>query len=167
MIFYRAALAVSLAVCVVLPVSASAKEHRSLWVKHEFQLTHPCPSTGLTTGWCPGYVKDHIVPLACGGPDAVSNMQWQIIRAARAQDKWETTAALGRRELSPRRGARLQRSGARIGNRRAFCVDRGAGVSARIARRRRDWFAMWQGILKAGAACRQKTDGPQLDGLIS
>jgi len=56
----------------------------------EFQLTHPCPWTGLTSGACPGYVKDHIVPLVCGGRDAVSNMQWQTIREARAQDKWET-----------------------------------------------------------------------------
>ena len=36
------------------------------------------------------YELDHIVPLACGGPDAVSNMQWQTIREARAKDKWET-----------------------------------------------------------------------------
>jgi hypothetical protein len=79
-----------LAVCLVLAIPASAKEHRSASVKHEFQLTHPCPSTCLTSGACPGYVKDHIVPLACGGPDAVSNMQWQTIRAAKAKDKWET-----------------------------------------------------------------------------
>jgi hypothetical protein len=48
----------------VLPASATAKEPRSASVKHEFQLTHPCPSTGLTSGACPGYIKDHIVPLA-------------------------------------------------------------------------------------------------------
>jgi Iron dependent repressor, N-terminal DNA binding domain len=58
-----------------LPAEMTAKEHRSTLVRHEFQLTHPCPSTGLTTGRCPGYVKDYIVPPACGGPDAVSNMQ--------------------------------------------------------------------------------------------
>ena len=81
---------VLLAVCVALPVSASAREQRSASVKHEFQLTHPCPATGLPSGPCPCYIKDHIVPLACGGPDAVSNMQWQTIREARAKDKWET-----------------------------------------------------------------------------
>ena len=80
----------ALAVCAVMPVSATAKEQRSAAVKREFQLTHPWPVTGLTSGRCPGYVKDHIVPLACGGPDAVSNMQWQTIRDARAKDKWET-----------------------------------------------------------------------------
>jgi hypothetical protein len=79
----------TLAVWVVLPAVASAKEHRSAAVKREFQLTHPCPSTGLTSGPCPDYVKDHIVPLACGGPDVPSNMQWQTIREARAKDQWE------------------------------------------------------------------------------
>jgi hypothetical protein len=28
----------------------------------------------------------HIVPLACGGPDAASNMQWQTVAEARAKD---------------------------------------------------------------------------------
>jgi hypothetical protein len=76
----------TLTVCGVIPFSASASEHRSTSVKHEFQLTHPCPATGLTSGRCPGYVKDHILPLVCGGPDAPSNMQWQTIREARAKD---------------------------------------------------------------------------------
>jgi hypothetical protein len=80
----------ALAVCVVLPISASAKELRSSSVKHEFQLTHPCPSTGLTSGACPGFVKDHILPLACGGSDQVANLQWQTIRNAKAKDKGET-----------------------------------------------------------------------------
>ena len=80
----------ALAVCVVLAPAASARERRSAAVKHEFQLTHLCPAIGRTSGACPGYVKDHIVPLACGGPDAVSNLQWQTIRDAKAKDKWET-----------------------------------------------------------------------------
>jgi hypothetical protein len=80
----------ALAVCVVLPVQASAREHRSASVEHEFQLTHPCPATGLTSGLCPAWVKYYIVPLAGGGLDAVSNLQWQTIRDAKAKDKWET-----------------------------------------------------------------------------
>ena len=35
-------------------------------------------------------VKDHVVPLACGGPDAVSNLQWQTTAASKAKDRWET-----------------------------------------------------------------------------
>jgi hypothetical protein len=34
-------------------------------------------------------VIDHINPLACGGPDSPSNMQWQTKEAAKAKDKWE------------------------------------------------------------------------------
>lgn len=37
----------------------------------------------------PGYVVDHIIPLACGGLDAVSNMQWQTAAEAKAKDKVE------------------------------------------------------------------------------
>ncbi len=36
-----------------------------------------------------GYVVDHIVPLACGGADAPSNMQWQSATDAKAKDRWE------------------------------------------------------------------------------
>jgi hypothetical protein len=71
---------------------ASAREHRSREVTLEFQWQHPCPSTGRATGACPGYVRDHIVPLACGGPDAVQNMQWQTVSEARAKDRWERSA---------------------------------------------------------------------------
>jgi hypothetical protein len=37
----------------------------------------------------PGYVIDHINPLACGGRDVPSNMQWQTIADAKAKDKHE------------------------------------------------------------------------------
>jgi hypothetical protein len=79
-----------LAYCLALaPSLAPAKTYRSLEVKHEFQRQHPCPSTGRPNGACPSYVKDHVVPLACGGPDAVTNLQWRTIAAAKAKDRWE------------------------------------------------------------------------------
>ncbi len=37
----------------------------------------------------PGYVIDHIHPLAYGGLDDVINLQWQTIKKAKAKDKWE------------------------------------------------------------------------------
>jgi hypothetical protein len=67
----------------------SASEYRSRAVAREFQRAHPCPSTGKPNGACPGYRKDHVLPLVCGGPDAVSNMQWQTVAAAKAKDGWE------------------------------------------------------------------------------
>lgn len=59
-----------------------------------FQKIHPCPSTGLPYGACPSWAKDHVIPLACGGCDAVPNMQWlpdSIKSAAGAfpKDRWE------------------------------------------------------------------------------
>ena len=78
--------------CIACLDAASADEHRSRTVAREFQREHPCPSTGLATGPCPSYWKDHIVPLACGGPDSVLNMQWQTIAEARTKDAWERKA---------------------------------------------------------------------------
>jgi hypothetical protein len=82
----------ALVCCVALalaPGFAAAGGPRSRAVARHFQQQHPCPSTGRTTGACPGYVRDHIVPLACNGPDAVANLQWQTVQAAKAKDKWE------------------------------------------------------------------------------
>ena len=62
---------------------------RTKEAKLEFRSTHPCPSTGNTTGRCPGYVIDHIEPLVCGGADDSDNMQWQTIADAKAKDRWE------------------------------------------------------------------------------
>jgi hypothetical protein len=58
-------------------------------VPREFQRQHPCPSTGKTTGGCPGWVRDHVVPLCKGGADHPSNMQWQTVKDAKAKDRWE------------------------------------------------------------------------------
>lgn len=41
-----------------------------------FRKVHQCPSTMLFTGTCPGWQMNHVVPLACGGADAVWNLQW-------------------------------------------------------------------------------------------
>jgi hypothetical protein len=57
----------TLAVCVPLPFSASATEHRSISVKREFQLTRPCPSTGLTSG---AYPRNALAPMGHALPRA-------------------------------------------------------------------------------------------------
>jgi hypothetical protein len=66
-----------------------AKSQRSQSAVIEFKHSSPCPSTGKSTGRCPGYVVDHVSPLACGGADSPYNMQWQSKEAAKEKDKWE------------------------------------------------------------------------------
>lgn len=53
-----------------------------------FQNIYPCPSTGKRTGACPGWSKDHTIPLACGGCDAVFNMAWIPNKAKNCKDDW-------------------------------------------------------------------------------
>jgi hypothetical protein len=62
---------------------------RSAAAKDAFKHSHPCPSTGKSSGACPGYVIDHVKALACSGADNPSNMQWQTTAAAKAKDKVE------------------------------------------------------------------------------
>ena len=69
--------------------NADARIKGSQTAKVAFKQQHPCPASGATKGPCKGYVIDHIKPLACGGADAPSNMQWQTIAQAKAKDKWE------------------------------------------------------------------------------
>ncbi len=69
------------------PVPGSRDRHRRLRrsaeARREFMRL-----TGHPHGW-PGHVIDHRIPLACGGADAPSNMQWQNIAEAKAKDKVE------------------------------------------------------------------------------
>jgi hypothetical protein len=67
---------------------------RSSSVLTQFKRLHPCPSTGKTTGACPGWAIDHVIPLASCGCDAVLNLQWlpNSIKSAAgvdAKDRWE------------------------------------------------------------------------------
>lgn len=56
--------------------TTAAPHNRSPAQKDAFRKNSPCPSTGSTTGACPGYEVDHVNPLACGGADSPGNMQW-------------------------------------------------------------------------------------------
>ena len=62
---------------------------RSKASRDAFTKKYPCPSTGTTSGACPGYVVDHVTPLKRGGADDPSNMQWQTKEAASVKDTWE------------------------------------------------------------------------------
>lgn len=58
-----------------------------------YERAHPCPGGNDqgSTKRCAGYVVDHVCPLACGGPDATTNMQWQDDSGGKAKDRWERT----------------------------------------------------------------------------
>ena len=66
---------------------------RSSSVIAKFKIIHPCPETNKISGSCPGWAIDHVIPLACGGCDAVSNMQWLPIgiksQAITGKDRFE------------------------------------------------------------------------------
>lgn len=63
-------------------------------VLRAFRALHPCPATGQARGRCDGWNIDHVIPLAVGGCDAVSNLQWlpDAIKRCAGQvckDRWE------------------------------------------------------------------------------
>src|SRR5437016_5402170 len=62
---------------------ARGRIRRSAQARHAFMIQRGYPHGR------PGYVIDHIVPLACGGADTPSNMQWQTMADAKAKDKIE------------------------------------------------------------------------------
>jgi hypothetical protein len=64
-----------------VPRTATGKIQRSEAARHAFAR-----QTGYPNGR-PGYVIDHIGPLACGDVDAPSNMQWQTIAEGKAKDR--------------------------------------------------------------------------------
>ena len=74
---------------IIASFNVLAENHRSQKGKNIFKYEHPCPATGRVKGACQGHIIDHIKPLACGGVDAASNMQWQTKAEAKANDKWE------------------------------------------------------------------------------
>lgn len=76
-------------------------------VRTAFKKIHPCPSTGLTSGACPGWQINHTVPLICGGCDSLSNLSYMptILKAgpgALPIDRWELKVyCVDQRELVP------------------------------------------------------------------
>lgn len=73
----------------MLPTTAAARIKRSHAPIHAFVKANACPATDRHRLPCPGYVIDHVIALACGGPDHQSNMQWQTVEDGKAKDKWE------------------------------------------------------------------------------
>lgn len=72
-----------------VPRNTHGKIARSATARHQFQHSHPCPSTGKSSGACSGYVIDHVTALKRGGSDSPGNMQWQTKEAAKIKDRTE------------------------------------------------------------------------------
>ena len=72
-----------------VPRDAHGKIQRSTKAKDDFKKSHLCPSTGKSSGSCPGYVIDHVTPLKRGGADSPNNMQWQTQADAKRKDRSE------------------------------------------------------------------------------
>lgn len=74
---------------------ADGSIHRSSKPITAFRKKWKCPAPGGSyTGPCPGWAIDHVIPLACGGADAVYNMQWlpdagKSCGAAYCKDRYE------------------------------------------------------------------------------
>ena len=67
----------------------SKPEARRGSVLSAFKRAHPCPASGARAGPCPGWILDHVIPLACGGGDAVLNLQWLPTAIWREKSRWE------------------------------------------------------------------------------
>lgn len=83
-------LALALLLATSAPTQAGWRNYpRNQEVPKQFQREHPCPSTGRTYGGCPGYIRDHTVPLCAHGADSPANMQWQTRQDAHEKDERE------------------------------------------------------------------------------
>ena len=81
-----------------------------------FKNFHPCPTSGATHGACPGWDIDHVIPRACGGCDAVSNLQWlpDDLKSAPVvgKDRFERYIYCRPFRIAPRRVAEPDKSSA-------------------------------------------------------
>ena len=105
----------SIAVALITSGVCEARTQRSHEAIAAFKATNPCPANGNREGLCPGYIIDHITPLACGGSDQPGNMQWQSEAEAKAKDKWE------------RKGCSKTSSGTDNGTQRSWGADTAPG----------------------------------------
>ena len=96
--------------------------------KENFRKANPCPSTGRSSGSCPGYEVEHMNPPACGGADSPGNMQWVQASAARKKGAPECKTRWGR---SPEGPALMSLDRSRPGRRAFRRRDSRLGVGAR------------------------------------
>lgn len=69
--------------------NADGTIHRDSKVISAYKKLHPCPSTGLHTGACPGWALNHNCSLACGCVDAVWNLSYMRDDVKKIIDSYE------------------------------------------------------------------------------
>lgn len=67
--------------------AALGGQPRSMAERAAFVRHHPCPSTGLNRGACPGWEVDHVLALCAGGADSRWNMQWLSVAEHRGKSR--------------------------------------------------------------------------------
>lgn len=81
--------------CTATPArDADGSISRRADVLRAFRDRYPCPATGQARGRCDGWAIDHVIPLACGGCDAVANLTWlptaiKSCAGTVCKDRWE------------------------------------------------------------------------------
>ena len=78
--------------CAALGGQPRSMAERAAFVRH-----HPCPSTGLSRGACPGWEVDHVVALCAGGADSRQNMQWLSVAEHREKSRVDRAICRGDR----------------------------------------------------------------------
>jgi hypothetical protein len=73
-------------------LSVSAGEHRSRAVAREFQREHPCPSTGLTSGACPGTEGITLYRLPVADRTRFQTCNGKRFAMREPRDRWERKA---------------------------------------------------------------------------
>jgi len=66
------------------PIVTSAAS-RTQRARSDFQRVKPCPSTGKSTGACPGYTIAYKTALKSGGANTAGNMLWKPTQVAKTK----------------------------------------------------------------------------------
>jgi hypothetical protein len=85
--------------------------HRSSTARARFMRAKPCPGgpDKGSTKRCAGFVVDHIISLACCGPDAPCNMRWMHVADAKKKDRWENNCSVARKRVRNSCGSSTRR----------------------------------------------------------
>jgi hypothetical protein len=75
--------------------NANGGTARSQQVIAAFKKQWACPATGLHSGACPGWAIDNVIPLDCGGADAVWNCNGYRTRSSLPGVSFQRTISRG------------------------------------------------------------------------